>query len=362
MSRLLPVLFWACASGAGWVLVGYPFALALRRPRGWRQAEALPSLTIVVCAYRERAALEAKLRALGELDYPTELLQVVVAVDEDRELARIATRAWPGAQVLFSARRQGKPAALNRALAVVTSEAVVLTDANNILRPQSLRAAVRHLADPTVWAVAGRRGEAGSAYDGYEDLLRRLETRSGSVAALSGELIVVRRERVPPFPSGVVNDDLWLLCRLAAGGGRIVYDPAAGSSEEALEPRQELSRRARMGAGRVLLAPELRRVPPGFALRLASHKVGRLALPPLLLGAFVSAVLLVHRPLYRAAALTQVALYAPGLIALTGASFPGRSSLLFRASRELVVGCAGSAIGLVRGLRRRQPVRWEAVR
>ena len=101
-----------------------------------------------------------------------------------------------------------------------------MTDANNLLAPASVRAAVRHFADPEV--LGGRPGGAarhGSAYDRYEDLLRRLETRSGSVAAMSGEFMAVRRERLPPFPEGVVNDDFWLLCQLVRGGGRVVYEP-----------------------------------------------------------------------------------------------------------------------------------------
>jgi glycosyltransferase involved in cell wall biosynthesis len=334
----------------------------VRRPRAWRRGDDLPALTLVIPAFREREALAQKLRALEELDYPAELLQVVVPVDEDRELARIAKHASPRAEVLFTPRREGKATALNRALAVATGDAIVLTDANNILRPDSLRAAVRHLADPEVWAVAGRRGEVGSAYERYEDLVRRLETRSGSVAAMSGELIVVRRERLPEFPAGVINDDFWLLCRLVSAGGRVVYEPAAASTEELLGPRQELTRRARISAGRVLLVPEVRRLPLGFASRILSHKLGRLALAPLLVGMLGSSLALARRPAYRALALAQLVLYAPGMLALAGAPVPARRSLFVRASRELVLGCTGTTVGLVRGLRRRQAITWDPVR
>src|SRR5690606_18205024 len=94
--------FWASAAASGWILVGYPLALAARRPRPWAEGERLPSITVVVPAYRERAELVRKLRALGGLDYPPALLEVIVAVDEDAKLARLARTAAPWARVLFS--------------------------------------------------------------------------------------------------------------------------------------------------------------------------------------------------------------------------------------------------------------------
>jgi len=362
MMKLRLAAFWGSASTITWILVGYPAVLALLRPQRWRRGSDLPRLTVIVPAYRERRAIEAKLQALGEVDYPQHLIQVVVAVDEDREVADSARRACPKAEVLFSPHREGKAAAINRALGVATGDAVVLTDANNVLDPGSLRAAVRNLADPAVWAVGGRRGEVGSAYEKYEHLIRRLESRSGSVAALSGELIVVRRERLPRFPKGVINDDFWLLCQLRSNGGRVVYEPDASSREAALGPRQELSRRARIGAGRVLLVDQLWRLPTGFRVRVVSHKLGRLAVAPLLLALLGSSLALARTRFYRAAALAQVSAYAPGVIALSGVRIPGRGSVVFRASGELVLGCAGTAVGLVRGLRGRQSATWEPVR
>lgn len=363
MKRALAVSFWASALGAAWVLVGYPAAMAARRPRPWRRTEALPTVSIIVPAYREREALAAKLRALRELDYPAELIQVIVAVDEDRELETVARAAHPEAQVLFSPERRGKAAGLNRALDVARGEVVVLTDANNILEPGTLRAAVRHFGDPEVWAVAGRRGETESGYARYEDLVRRLETRSGSVAALSGELIVVRGERLGRFPAGVINDDFWLLCDIVRRGGRVVYEPAAGSTEPALDPRLELDRRARIGAGRVALLPAVRRLPPGFALRVASHKLGRLALAPMLLATLVSALGMMRSGrVYRLAAALQLCMYAPGLLALARVPVPNAARPVCGASREVLVGCAGTAIGLVRGLAGRQSAIWNPVR
>jgi len=355
-------LFWASIAGAGWILAGYPLALRALPPRPWRSAEGEPpTVTIVVPGYRERETLPAKLRALAALDYPPELIEVLVPIDGDRELARLAQEAWPAATVLFSEERGGKAAGLNRAIERATGAVVVMTDANNLLEPGSLRAAARHFADPTIWGVGGRRGETGSAYDRYEDMIRVAESRSGSVAAMSGEFMAVRRERMPRFPAGIVNDDFWLLCTLVRAGGRVVYEPLAASEEPPPSARGEVARRSRMGAGRVMAAGELRGLPAGFAMRIVSHKLGRLALPFLLAACLLASLGLAGRPFYRAAAAAQLGAYGAGALAAAGVAPPGRLGKLCRGLGQFTLGNAAVAVGVVRGLRRRQSVVWDEV-
>lgn len=354
--------FATSAAGAGWVLVGYPLALHALPRRPWEQrSEATPTVTLIVPAFHERAALKTKLAALDELDYPPDRLQIIVAVDEDAELAAIAGAACPRATVLFDPMRQGKAAALTRGLAVATGEIVIFTDANNILAPGSFRAAVRHFADPSIWAVAGRRGETGSAYDRYEDWIRRRESRTGTVAAMSGEFMAVRRERAPAWPADVVNDDFWLLCQLVRQGGRVVYEPEAASTETALTADAELRRRSRMAAGRVMLIPQLRGLPAGFVWRALSHKFGRLALPYLMLMMLLSSLSAARRRPFRELAVAQVGLYGLGAAAAAGFSPPGRAGTLAGAARQLVLGNLAAIVGLARVLRGGQSTRWEPV-
>jgi biofilm PGA synthesis N-glycosyltransferase PgaC len=355
-------LFWGAATGAAWVLIGYPLSLRVLPRRPWHTDESLlPRVSIVVPAFRERETLPHKLRALARLDYPPELIEVLVPVDGDRELARLAQEAVPTATVLFSAERGGKAAGLNRAIAEVTGEIVLMTDANNVLAPDSLRSAIRHFADPAIWGVGGRRGEAGSVYDRYEDLIRIVESRSGSVAAMSGEFMAVRRERMPRFPPGVVNDDFWLLCALVRAGGRVIYEPLCASEEPPPSLRGEVSRRSRMGAGRLMAAGELRGLPRSFAMRILSHKLGRLALPFFLLACLLASLGLSNRPFYRALAAAQVGAYGAGALAAAGIAPPGRPGRLMRGLGQFTLGNVAVAIGVLRGLRGGQSAVWEAV-
>ena len=360
--RIREACFWGSVAGAGWVLLGYPATLMLLPERRWQRHDATPSVSLLVPAYREREALRDKLLALEALDYPTDRLEVIVTVDEDEELARIALEARPDAKVLFSGERAGKSAALERGLAAAGGEIVLMTDANNLLDRGSVRAAVRHFADPQVVAVAGRRGERGSMYDRYEDLVRGLESRSGSVAAMSGEFMAVRRDWLPAIPPGVINDDFWLLCNLVRRGGRVVYEREASSHEDAVPVAGEMARRTRMSAGRVMALSELRDLPAGFTWRALSHKYGRLALPFLLLGVLASSLALSRRRPYRLAAGVQAGAYATGGLAVAGVVPPGPAGRLARAAGQFTLGNVAVARGVVRGARGRQKAHWEPVR
>lgn len=354
--------FWLSATGGAWTLVGYPAFLTMRPRRPWKRGEARPTVTIIVPTYRELDTLPVKLRALAQLDYPAEKLRVVVSVDGDPRLADVARAAYPQADVVCLPERSGKAAAIRAALPGTRSEILVLTDANNVLTPGSLGAAVRHFADPDIWAVAGQRCETGSAYDRYENLVRRLEARSGSVAAMSGDFIAVRRERMPAIPEGIVNEDLWLLCDLVRRGGRVVYEPLAASTEPSLRVTAEIARRSRIGAGRMMLLDELRGLPAGFAMRLVSHKYGRLALPFLLLCSAASSIALGRRQPYRMVALLQLGFYLTAALGAAGVEPPGPAGLLTRAARQFTVGNVAIGLGVMRAGRGRQDVRWNAVR
>jgi hypothetical protein len=356
----------AGALGAGWVLAGYPMSLLLARARTVRGPAATrcaaPVVSVVVCAACGPRPLEAKLTALAHDGYPPERVQLVAAVDGDEALRTVTLRTWPTATVSFSAGRRGKAAALIDALALVTGEIVVLTDADNVLRRGSLEAAVRHFADPAVWAVAGRRGETGSAYDRYEDVVRRLESRSGSVAAASGEFLAVRAERLRLVPADVVNDDLWILLDLLARGGRVVYEPAAGGVEGALTPAYELERRARIGAGRAQLVKELHRLPPSAAWRVANHKIARLALPFLLL-AGLCGLPAARGWVGRSVAAAELVVLAAGIAHARGRRPRGRHARqLTGACAQLVIGLAATPHGLGRALAGRQAAIWRVVR
>src|SRR6266480_5260037 len=152
------VLFWGSLAALAWTHALYPAAVALAaRVRTRRVAlddGYLPSVAVIVTAYNEESAIERRLENLRGLDYPPELLELMVTSDasSDRteELAEAA-----GARVIRNP-RGGKVAAQDAAVRATEAEVVAFSDANATWAPDALRKLVRNFADPAVAYVCGQ--------------------------------------------------------------------------------------------------------------------------------------------------------------------------------------------------------------
>src|SRR4051794_9088005 len=186
------VLFWGSLAALAWTHALYPVTVALAaRVRTRRIAlddGYLPSVAVIVTAHNEETAIERRLENLRRLDYPPELVELVVtsdaSTDRTEELAEAA-----GAFVIRNP-RGGKVAAQDAAVRATDADVVAFSDANATWAPDALRKLVRNLADPEVAYVCGRlRLEApdGSNKEGvywrYELVTREGESRLGSVTA-----------------------------------------------------------------------------------------------------------------------------------------------------------------------------------
>src|SRR5688572_14838819 len=78
------VLFWIFACVLGYVYVGYPLlvrALAAVAERPIRRARIRPPVTVVISAYNEEKGIRAKIDNVLSLEYPKELLDIIVVSD-----------------------------------------------------------------------------------------------------------------------------------------------------------------------------------------------------------------------------------------------------------------------------------------
>src|SRR5436305_1898421 len=278
------VLFWGSLAALAWTHALYPLAVALAaRVRTRRVAlddGYLPSVAVIVTAYNEEDAIERRLENLRALDYPPELLELVVtsdaSTDGTEELAHAA-----GARVIRNP-RGGKVAAQDAAVRQTDAELVAFSDANATWAPDALRKLVRNLADPGVAYVCGRlRLEApdGSNKEGvywrYELVTREGESRLGSVTAGNGAVYALRRsdyvEVDPRF-----GHDLSLPYLMVQHGRRAVYEPQALAFERPTPTNEsEYRRKVRMFEhcwAIVIEGKMLRRQPPGYLLALISHR------------------------------------------------------------------------------------------
>ena len=316
------IVFWTALAALVWTHAGYPLAVVaaarLRPPREPAESE-LPSVVLIVAAYDEEAVIERRVANLLALDYPRDLLQVVIASDGsgDRtdELAEAA-----GARVVRSP-RGGKVAAQDRAVRETESEIVAFSDANSTWAPDALRRLVARFADTKVAYVCGQLrletasgGNKEGVYWRYEMAVRDAESRLGSITGGNGAIYALRRsEYVEVDPR--FGHDLSLPYLMVQNGKRAVYEPRAVAHEKPTPTNEtEYRRKVRMFEHCwliVLRGKMLRRQPPGYWVALVSHRHLRYASGVLHLVLLVTSIALVtHGWLYVAVLAAQAALLA----------------------------------------------------
>ena len=374
---------------AAYVYAGYPVAVAvlarLRPLEGPYDRSSLPAVSLVISALDERAGIAAKLANTAELDYPDDLLQVIVVTDGSTDgTDNIARRcASPGTLVIHEDLRRGKAAAMRRGVEASDHGVVVFSDANNSFPPDALRELVAPFSDPSVAAVTGAKVPRGGSDEGsvgagerlywrYESFVKRQESRLGCCTGVIGELLAVRRDAVPVFPADLVNDDFFLAMQVARQGYKVAYAPRASSFEPpSTSLADESRRRRRMVAGRwQSLFRATSFLPVGRPLvlwQVVSHKYLRLLLPfTMATGLAASAADVVHhrgRGQVRVAVLVgQSAFYLLGAFApvLPRSTGPARQVALV--SRYLVRTNWSSVEGLLHyATHRRRLHLWERV-
>lgn len=309
---------WTSAALLVHVFAGYPllmWLLARVRPKPVARRAILPTVSVIVAVHDGERFIRAKMTSLRQLDYPAELIDIVIVCDgcQDATVPLLRRSTDPRLTVLDFPTRRGKAACLNDAVAVAHGEVLLFTDIRQKLSPVSLKELVANLGDPTVGAAGGelhmenvRSGFAQGVdfYWRYEKGIRHAESLSGSTIGVSGALYAMRRSLFKPLPEGTVLDDVLMPMRVAAQGKRVVFEPKAMAWDQPSQvPEEERRRKIRTLAGNyqlVQLAPWLL-APWSNPLwfRFVSHKLLRLLAPWLIVALTISSGMLVTRhPMY----------------------------------------------------------------
>ncbi len=285
--------------------------------------EEWPEVTLVVAAYNEGQCLREKVANTRQLLYPSGKLNLVVVTDGSTDGSPEWLSQMEGVQVMHEPQRKGKVAAINRAMAAMSSEIVVFSDANTLLPPNALYRLIAPFSNAEVGAVAGEKrvmtdshsqavgGEG--LYWKYESALKRMDAAFHTVVGAAGELFAIRRKLFKPTPTDTILDDFMISMHIAALGYKVAYDPEAYAMEKpSLNMTEELKRKIRISAGGIQsisrLLPLLNPFRFGkLSFQYISHRVLRWTLGPIcLLLLWLSNVFLA---LNEAAAVYQLSLF-----------------------------------------------------
>lgn len=310
---------------------GYPMLLwlvAQFRSRPVLRGDATPTVSVIISAYNEERDLEAKLENTLALDYPPELLEIIVSSDCSTDRTDDIARSFAsrGVRLHRQPERLGKTAGQNAAVEKATGEIILFSDATTHYNPDVLRAIVPSFVDPTVGCVAGRLiyvdpttssvGRGARSYWGYETFLKQHESRICSLIGASGCLYAVRRSAYVPLYNEACSDFI-IATKMVEQGLRAIFEAEAVCTEDTnRRTDKELRMRVRvitqtftdLWRHRSMLNP----LRSGFyAVQLWSHKVMRYLVPLYLFGVLICSWLLWERsPLFAAMFLAQIFFYA----------------------------------------------------
>lgn len=375
------VIFWLSAAALFYTYAGYPLLLALVsavRPRRIRRGDFESTVSVIITAYNEERDLAAKLENTLALDYPPELVEIIVASDcsSDRTDDIVNEFAPRGVRLHRQPQRLGKTAAQNAAVAQARGDVILFSDATSLYQPDAVQALLPNFADPSVGCVAGRLiyvdpadsriGRGARSYWSYETFLKKHESRVCSLIGASGCLYAVRRTAYVPLYHEACSDFI-IATKMVEQGLRAIYEPNAVCTE--LTNRRsdnELKMRVRIIAQTFTdlwqHAAMLNPFRSGFyAIQLFSHKVMRYLVPFFLIAIFVASLTLAGSVFFRILFAAQLAAYACAALAWV-LDLVGIRSRLLAFPQYFVLANIASLIALYKFLRGERYAHWEPIR
>ncbi|MEO6924018.1 MAG: glycosyltransferase, partial [Bryocella sp.] len=263
--------------------------------------------------------------------YPTEQLEIIIVSDGSTDRTAAVLNEYRDFVVpLILPQRNGKANALNQAALAARGEILVFLDVRQTVDQNALLELCSCFADANVGAVSGeliltapagqQGGEGVGIYWKIEKMVRKLESRTGSVVGATGAIYAIRRSLFEPIPSGTLLDDVLIPMNIARKGSRVVFQPTATAHDQIFaESGKEFSRKVRTLTGNyqlLVLAPWLLTVKNPLLFRFVSHKLLRLIVPYCLIALILSSAI-IRGPFYRVALLLQLLFYGLAMIGMS---------------------------------------------
>jgi cellulose synthase/poly-beta-1,6-N-acetylglucosamine synthase-like glycosyltransferase len=347
----------------------------------------LPSVSVIMSAYNEAKVIREKMISLQASDYPAELTEFMVgsdcSFDGTDEILKEFAATDNRLRYFRSPEREGKACMLNRLASRACGEILVITDANVIFTPGTLRELAAGfnrsetgLCDATVIPgrsdaidIPGRSEGSGIShqenfYSRFETTLKRAEGELwGAMPGPYGGCYAVRCDLFPEIPANTLVDDLFVGLTVLAMGYRSYNIPGATVIEDTQpDLADQFRRRIRIAAGSF---QNLFRFGPVPSKRFAasfvflSHKVLRWSSPLLLALFFMTTVILSgNSDFYLCVAAVQlIFLILPALDLLPG--WHGKKVRYLRYMTQFLMMNAALAAGFVKALRGIKSGIWE---
>jgi glycosyltransferase involved in cell wall biosynthesis len=373
-----------CLAVPVYVYFGYP-ALLWILTRGLpnithRRGEHQPSVALIISCYNEVEVIREKLQNALELNYPQELLQIIVVSDGSDDGTDEVVKAFSDKRITLIRQegRLGKTMGINLAMEQVQADITVFSDANAMYASDAISKLVRNFADLDVGYVVGAAlytdGDQGASarnenlYWRYELAIKAMESRLHSVVGGDGAIYAIRSNLWEPLQQQDINDFVNPL-QIIAKGYRGVFDAdaccfeeTAGDFDREVARKERIVNRSIRGLMRVGQVMNPART-GAFAFEVISHKLLRWLIPLFLLVGVAGSVILAFAGYGFFQLITLGAMVILAL-ALIGHLSGNRNQLpTWVATPYYFVMVNGYAVrGIVKALRGQTQVTWNSAR
>ncbi len=267
MEFFFKVIFYISAFVIVWAMVGYPISLKVigkiyKSRKLQKDYNHQPTVTVMVVAHNEEKVILDKLNNIIELDYPKEKIEFLISSDNSTDRTNEIVRSFIANHSEYNIRlyevkaRMGKTNAQNEAKKTVTTEYLVMTDANSIMDKNAVKELMAAFTSDDIAYVTGRlsivnheTSDVSNAEASYWDgdlATREIEGRIQTITAGNGALYACRTKDYYDFNPIQCHDSAMPLF-YALEGKRAIANHDAIAYEKAGEViEDEFHRKIRM--------------------------------------------------------------------------------------------------------------------
>lgn len=266
MELFIKVIFYINAFIIIWAMVGYSASLKIIDKvigkKDKKDYSHKPSVTVMIVAHNEEKVITDKLDNILEIDYPKDKIEFIVASDNSTDKTNILVKEFiadhPKLKLsLFEVKeRKGKTNAQNEAQKTVTTDFLVMTDANSMLDKNSITELMASFTSDDISYVAGKVtfinnnistiSGAESSYWDSDLAIRDIESRIQTITAGNGAIYACRNKEYKDFDP-IQSHDTAMPMDFALNMKRAIANHDAIAYEKAGEVvEDEFGRKVRM--------------------------------------------------------------------------------------------------------------------
>jgi cellulose synthase/poly-beta-1,6-N-acetylglucosamine synthase-like glycosyltransferase len=206
----------------------------------------LPCVTVGIPCFNREKNIAKTVKSLSELNYPKNLIQVVIvddcSTDGTYAEAKRLQMAYPQLPIEVYQHRKngGKSAAVNTAISHARGELFTCLDGDTRVDPEALNHLVPHFSNPKLGAVIGqvKVDEPQNFYEKMQrveyiisNFIRRMMSSLGTLAIAPGGALSMFKtsilKKVGGFAEAGMTEDLEIALRLRSNGYEVQMDPQA---------------------------------------------------------------------------------------------------------------------------------------